>query len=77
MPEANAGPARRDGEADMTQTDTTRYAIPPDTVESSRRRARRLRGRIVSRMLRRTFEHLIPGRPRPAPALIGPAAQPA
>lgn len=57
---------------------TTPNPLNPTLVAASRRRARRLRSRIVSRLLVRAFEGLIArGRTRPAPALPRPVQQPA
>jgi hypothetical protein len=75
MPEANGGPAQRDGETDMTPTETTRYAIPRDTIENSRRRARRLRTRVVLHLLRRTMRRLNAMRPQAARTALRPAVQ--
>jgi hypothetical protein len=57
----------------MTQTDTIRYAIPRDTIENSRQRARRLRSRVVFHLLKRAMRRLTAVRPQAARTLLQPA----
>jgi hypothetical protein len=61
----------------MTQTDTARYAIPRDTIESSRQRARHLRSRVVFYLLKRAIRRLNATRPQPAHTARRPVLQPA
>jgi len=61
----------------MTHTDTTRHGIPQELIETSRRKARRMRTRVVFHLVRRMMKQLSPGRLQAAPALLRPAAQPA
>jgi hypothetical protein len=77
MPDANRGPARRTGEADMTHTETNCYGIERATIEISRRRARRLRGRVVSYLLRRVMRRVSALRLQPARSAVRTAVQPA
>jgi len=61
----------------MTHTETTSCGIPRETIETSMRRARRLRSRVVFRLMRRMARRLSPVRLQPAPTPIRPAIQPA
>ncbi|MGH8680602.1 MAG: hypothetical protein ACREVS_05280 [Burkholderiales bacterium] len=58
----------------MTHTETNCYAIPRETIEISRRRARRLRSRVAFRLVGRMMRRLSPGGPQPA--AVRPALQP-
>jgi hypothetical protein len=60
----------------MTHTETTRYGIPQELIETSRRQARRMRTRVVFHLLRQTIRRFSAPRLQPAPALLRPAAQP-
>jgi hypothetical protein len=76
MPEADRGPAKRTGEADMTSTEMNCNGIPRETIAISRQRARRMRSRVVFRLMRRVMRQISAGPVQPAPTPIRPAPQP-
>ena len=61
----------------MTHIETTSCGIPRETIETSMRRASRLRSRVVFHLIRRMARRLSPARLQPAPTPIRPAIQPA
>ena len=52
----------------MTHTETSSGGIPRETIETSMRRARRLRSRVIHRLMRRLVRSLSPARLQPGTA---------